>query len=86
MDTLNQPGEYVIEALPPRCLQHGPECAGTVEYRMPLSGTGRAFPRCDFHWDKRLDAQERNTAAYPDSPCAPSWHDEANAGERWDED
>jgi hypothetical protein len=42
-----------------RCLEHGPECDGAVEYRMPLSGTGRAFPRCEHHWERRLDEQER---------------------------
>lgn len=67
------------------CLDHSEECSGEVEYRMPLSGTGRSFVRCDFHWDKRLDAQERINRTYPDSPAAPSWFDPANAGEQWDE-
>lgn len=70
----------------PTCLEAGPECRGPVEYRMPLSGTGRAFPRCDHHWDKRLDEQERINRSYPDSPLAPSWFDPTYAGERWDED
>jgi hypothetical protein len=68
----------------PTCLQHGPDCAGPVEYRMPLSGTGRAFPRCDAHWEKRLDEQERINRTYPET--APSDFDPAYAGERWDED
>ena len=29
-------------------------CEGDVEYRMPLSATGRSFPRCDKHWEARL--------------------------------
>lgn len=33
-------------------------CAGTVEHRMPMSGTGRAFPRCEKHWEERLETQE----------------------------
>lgn len=70
----------------PTCLEHGDDCRGPVEYRMPLSGTGRAFPRCDFHWDKRLDAQERHNRSYPDSPVAPGWFDPTYAGESWDED
>jgi hypothetical protein len=41
------------------CLNESPDCSGPVEYRMPLSGTGHAFPRCDHHWELRLDAQER---------------------------
>ena len=69
-----------------QCLEHGPKCMGAVEYRMPLSSTGRAFPRCDFHWDKRLDEQERINRHYPDSPVPPAWFDAANAGEHWDED
>jgi len=68
------------------CLD-GPEgCSGTVEYRYPLTATGKAFPRCDRHWDERLTAHEAHTQRYPDSPIAPSWHDEAYAGERWDEE
>jgi hypothetical protein len=69
------------------CLDYGDgQCSGEVEYRMPLSGTGRSFTRCDYHWDKRLDEQERITRVYPDSPVAPDWFDEAYAGERWNED
>lgn len=62
------------------------ECSGPVEYRMPLSGTGRSFPRCDGHWEKRLDKQEEIDARYPDSPFAPAGFDEAYAGERWNDD
>ena len=68
-----------------KCLNHGPECAGPVEYRTPLSGTGRAFPRCDFHWEKRLDEQERIQARYG-SPAAPRDFDPGFAGERWEEE
>jgi hypothetical protein len=70
------------------CLEHrnhpACECQGPVEYRMPLSGTGRAFPRCAFHWDKRLDEQERINRTYPQT--APSDFDPSYAGESWDED
>lgn len=80
------PETYVSDPSALTCLDQGNDCRGAIEYRMPLSGTGRAFPRCDHHWDKRLDAQERITRRYPDSPVAPSWFDESAAGERWDED
>lgn len=70
---------------PLTCLDHGPDCSGKVEYRMPLSGTGRSFPRCEHHWAKRLDAQARINHDYPDSPIAPACFDPANAGECWDE-
>lgn len=69
------------------CLDHGNgECTGAVEYRMSLSGTGTPIARCDGHWAKRLDEQERINRDYPDSPCAPSWFDPTAAGERWDDD
>lgn len=61
-------------------------CRGPVEYRAPLSGTGRSFPRCDRHWGERLDAQEDINSRYPDSPIAPSDFDPSYAGERWDDD
>lgn len=69
------------------CLDnHLGDCAGGVEYRMALSATGRSFPRCDEHWARRLDTQERIDRDYPDSPFAPSWFDPTYAGESWDED
>lgn len=67
------------------CLNFEPaECRGTVEYRMALSMTGRSFPRCDKHWQQRLDEQERINERYPDSPFAPAGFDPSYAGESWD--
>lgn len=60
-------------------------CQGPVEYRLPLSGTGRAFPRCEFHWEKRLDEQERINRRYG-GDVPPSDFDPTYAGEHWDED
>lgn len=40
------------------CLDFSEDCNGGVEYRHPLSATGRSFPRCDFHWELRLDKHE----------------------------
>jgi len=40
------------------------DCEGTTEYRMPLSGTGRSFARCDRHWSERLDTQSRLSRDY----------------------
>ena len=68
----------------PTCLNAGPDCSGPVEYRMPLSGTGVAFPRCDHHWDKRLAEQERIAYAYPALP--PRDFDPSYAGERWEDE
>lgn len=66
------------------CLEENDECQGFVEYRMALSGTGKAFPRCEFHWDKRLEKQEEHNTRYPVMP--PHDFDPGFAGERWDED
>lgn len=70
------------------CLDAGgaTACRGPVEYRAAISGTGRSFPRCDRHWERRLAEHEEISAAYPDSPIAPSWFDPTLAGERWDDD
>lgn len=73
-----------MEAL--ECLEdHDGLCEGAVEYRMPLSGTGRSFPRCSFHWDKRLEIQEGIQARYG-GDLPPDDFDPSYAGERWDED
>ena len=73
---------------PLECLDdHGDgTCSGQVEYRFALSPSGRQFPRCDRHWQERLDVQEGINERYPDSPCPPRDFDPAYAGERWDED
>lgn len=71
----------------PTCLDADrSECSGRVEYRTPLSASGRSFPRCEGHWHARLREQERIDEAYPDSPIPPSWFDPAAAGEHWDSD
>ena len=67
------------------CLDgHGDSCDGTIEQRYPLSGTGRSFPRCDRHWDMRLQALDDIKRRYPDQ--RPADFDPMYAGERWDED
>lgn len=71
------------------CLDdHKGGCGGDVEYRMPLSPSGRAFPRCDVHWSARLDEEERITERVGNwrSDVAPSWFDPEAAGERWNEE
>lgn len=66
------------------CLDFGSACEGAVEYRMALSGTGRSFPRCEHHWEERLDEQERINERYPYQ--APGDFDPDYAGERWDDE
>ncbi len=61
-------------------------CEGTVLFRLPLTESGRSFPRCAYHWNARLDEQERISERYPDSDVPPADFDPAYAGERWDED
>lgn len=71
---------------PSECLNYGPDCSGAVEYRMPLSGSGKSFVRCDTHWLERLDVQKGINRRYPDSPMPPSDFDPYYAGETWDYD
>lgn len=68
--------------------RNGDDCTGSVEYRESLSGTGRAIPRCNGHWRKRLDLQEGINRRYghPDSSTPPAGFDPTYAGESWDED
>lgn len=74
------------------CLDFDPaepqECGGAVEFRMPLSPSGRAFPRCDTHWSKRLDKEEALSEVYGsfESDVPPQGFREDDIGERWEED
>lgn len=78
------PADFPVDD--PRCLDDNDNgtCRGPVEYRMPLSGTGRSFPRCAAHWGKRLDLQDRINRRYPTH--APRDWSPLDAGERWNED
>lgn len=80
--------EATIDGDTLRCVNSGPDCAGAYEYRMPLSGTGKSFLRCDHHWSERLDVEERTRERYghPDSVMPPSDFDPTYAGESWDGD
>jgi hypothetical protein len=69
---------------PLECLDESPLCHGNVEHRMALSGTGVSYPRCDFHWDKRLAKQEEINLRYPPHPPA-DWSPD-DAGEAWYEE
>ena len=70
---------------PPTCIdEHQGNCAGDVEYRDPLSSTGKSFPRCDKHWGERLDLQYELEQRYPFEQ--PADFDPLYAGEHWDED
>ena len=66
------------------CLNSNSDCEGAVEYRYPLSGSMKSYPRCDHHWAERLKLQEQINRRYPASQ--PSDFDPSYAGERWDDD
>lgn len=59
-------------------------CSGAIEYRTPLSATGRSFPRCDKHWAERVEREEELRRRYPETPPA-DWSP-LDAGEAWGED
>ena len=46
------------------CLDGPLGCAGEVSYRMPMSGSGRSFARCDGHFEVRWATQERLSRDY----------------------
>lgn len=53
------------EAIAPECLDsYMGDCEGAVEYRIPMSGSGRSFPRCDHHMSIRWATQERLSRDY----------------------
>lgn len=66
--------------------EQGNDCSGPVHLRMALSGTGTPYPRCDAHWNRRLELEARLRADYPDMPTPPAWFDPLNAGEHWNDD
>jgi hypothetical protein len=66
------------------CLEGPDGCRGEIKYRMALSPSGRAFPRCDQHWSQRL-AREEDAIPWQ-SDVAPAWFDETACGERWNDD
>ena len=49
----------------PRCITASDECAGKVELRAALSGTGIPYPRCDHHWAARLVLEADLRQRYP---------------------
>lgn len=71
-----------------RCLDDRGDgsCQGPVEWHSTDPGLRPAFPRCDRHWELRLDRREHSMEKYADSDAAPGWFDLLFAGERWDEE
>ena len=46
------------------CLESSDTCSGAVEYREPMSPTGKSYPRCDKHNQARVKMQERLSRRY----------------------
>lgn len=68
------------------CLEaHKGNCEGPVEFHA-TPGRVKAFPRCDKHWDERMEAFRGSIEEEALSPSPPDWFDPSAAGERWDED
>ena len=78
--------EVVEDPELPRCINGPDECDGKVEYRLPLSDTGKSFARCDGHWAKRMILQADLRQRIPDTDVPPADFDPLYAGERWNED
>ena len=67
------------------CMDARPDsrCVGPVEMHSIDPGRTGAFPRCDRHWQERLDRRENSIERYETSDVAPSWFDPSYAGEEW---
>ena len=61
-------------------------CRGPVNFHSTDPGRRPAFPRCDRHWDARLDRRKNSLELYADSAIPPPWFDPSIAGERWDDE
>lgn len=59
----------------PECLEDRNQktCKGPIEFRFPMSGTGRSFPRCEHHFSlalKDYERVQREYAPFSDMPPA----------------
>lgn len=70
------------------CMQaselHPEACAGRTELRMSVSPSGKSFPRCDRHWEQRLQLEAELNERYPAQQ--PADFDPDYAGESWYEE
>lgn len=64
------------------CLDQNSECQGDVAM-CTVDGL-KYWPRCEFHHQKRLDAQVHINELL--APVPAGWFDEAYAGETWDDE
>lgn len=47
------------------------------------AGPVEGVPRCDKHWEIRLDSYENSLERFADSDVEPDWFDPSYAGETW---
>lgn len=73
------------EPEPLECIDdHGEgTCAGPVAYHSVDPGRASAPPRCDRHWERRLERRENSIERYENSDVPPPWFDPTIAGEEW---
>lgn len=65
-----------------RCLQEGDDCSGPVKPRL-VGDSLRAWPRCEKHYEDRLEAYENSMERFARSDVPPAWFDPSDAGEAW---
>jgi hypothetical protein len=66
------------------CLEESDECRGPVEYHT-VGRALRAWPRCAYHQERRMERFENSIERYADSDMPPAWFDPSVAGEVWDD-
>ena len=66
------------------CVEDPDECQGEVAYHSVDPGRATAAPRCDKHWQQRLQRRENSIERFENSDVPPAWFDPSIAGESWD--
>lgn len=68
------------------CLRshNGEKCQGALGERWTDAGT--RIVECRHHMETSLQRNEELRERYPNSSMPPSWFDESNAGESWNDD
>jgi len=67
---------------PLRCHNKNDKCQGAVEMHT-VGQRLKAFPRCDFHLEERLDSYENSSERWAFSSIPPEDFDPSYAGEDW---
>ena len=62
------------------------ECSGPVARHWNGDSSGKTWPRCTHHQNRREDKRKDSVERYANSDVIPSWFSPEDAGERWFED